>query len=107
LPGYQEHIWTHTSSFFTIYLRFGEDPNVADVVEVIAGRQQEATTQGSTRPFGSSILVAGLTPGQAGTLAPTLYRADPSGTYTLWKAVAIGQVRGVFRAVCRGQQWGG
>lgn len=84
---------------------------MGELVEMVAGKQQEATMQGSKRPFGSSILVAGLVSGSSSSSSsngssndsdkkkggrssffyPRIYRTDPSGSYTLWKACAIGQ----------------
>lgn len=65
-------------------------------MDVIAGKLQEATMQGSKRPYGTSILLAGFTrPGYGcADVAPLLYRLEPSGAYSLWKACAIGKVRG-------------
>lgn len=82
---------------------------MGELVEMVAGKQQEATMQGSKRPFGSSILVAGLISGNnnngnngssngrgnkrkgSNVFYPRIYRTDPSGSYSLWKACAIGQ----------------
>lgn len=71
---------------------------MAEVVEIIAAKQQEATMQGRRRPYGSSILIAGLleeTPDPATKsnkqLFPRIYKTDPSGTFTLWKACAVGR----------------
>ncbi len=73
--------------------KFGETIPLGELVEVVAGKQQEATMQGSKRPFGSSLLVVGLLgePGGRGKKYPRIYRTDPSGAYTLWKACALGQ----------------
>lgn len=82
----------------------GEEMALGEVAEGVATRQQEATMQGNKRPFGASVLVAGLVPssdnaegGQRGRgrrlFVPRIYRTDPSGAYTLWRACAIGQVR--------------
>ena len=87
---------------------------MGELVEMVAGKQQEATMQGSKRPFGSSILVAGLISSTSTSSSssngnngssngrgnkrkgsnfsyPRIYRTDPSGSYSLWKACAIGQ----------------
>lgn len=48
---------------------------------------QEYTQRGGVRPFGVSVLVAGLD----ATGAPALYQVDPSGAYIHWKATAIGK----------------
>ena len=39
------------------------------------------------RPFGVSLLVAGFD----STRGPSLYQVDPSGSYYMWKASAIGK----------------
>merc|ERR1712176_1729087 len=51
-----------------------------------AGVMQEYTQSGGVRPFGISILVAGLDDD-----GPKLYQLDPSGAYFGWKATAIGK----------------
>ena len=48
---------------------------------------QEYTQSGGVRPFGVSLLLAGLD--ADGT--PRLYQVDPSGAYFGWKATAIGR----------------
>ena len=48
---------------------------------------QEYTQSGGVRPFGVSLLMAGLD--ADGT--PKLYQVDPSGAYFGWKATAIGK----------------
>lgn len=48
---------------------------------------QEYTQSGGVRPFGISLLVAGLD----GDGTPALYQVDPSGAYFGWKATAIGK----------------
>jgi 20S proteasome alpha/beta subunit len=48
---------------------------------------QEYTQSGGVRPFGVSLLVAGLD----GDGTPALYQVDPSGAYFGWKATAIGK----------------
>jgi 20S proteasome subunit alpha 2 len=48
---------------------------------------QEYTQSGGVRPFGVSILVAGIEADQT----PRLYQVDPSGAYFAWKATAIGK----------------
>lgn len=48
---------------------------------------QEYTQRGGVRPFGVSLLVAGID----GDGTPRLYQVDPSGAYFGWKATAIGK----------------
>jgi 20S proteasome subunit alpha 2 len=49
---------------------------------------QEYTQSGGVRPFGVSLLVAGMD----GDGVPRLFQVDPSGAYFGWKATAIGKV---------------
>ena len=42
--------------------------------------------RGGVRPFGVSCVIAGANPD--GTA--TLYQTDPAGTYSAWKAAAVG-----------------
>lgn len=57
------------------------------LVKETAGVMQEYTQRGGVRPFGISLLVAGLN----GDGTPALYQVDPSGAYFGWKATAIGK----------------
>jgi 20S proteasome subunit alpha 4 len=86
-------------------LTLDEPISVDYLTKYIAGVQQRYTQSGGVRPFGISTLIVGFDP--AG--APALYQTDPSGTYSAWKANAIGRnsktVRGP-RGTGRGQQLG-
>ena len=47
---------------------------------------QEYTQRGGIRPFGVSLLIAGVD-----HEGPKLYQVDPSGAFYAWKATAIGK----------------
>ena len=47
---------------------------------------QEYTQIGGVRPFGVSLLIAGVD-----KEGPKLYQVDPSGTFFAWKATSIGK----------------
>lgn len=66
---------------------YGEVQPVSQLVKNTAGTMQEYTQLGGVRPFGISLLVAGL----QGDGTPGLYQVDPSGAYFGWKATAIGK----------------
>jgi 20S proteasome subunit alpha 2 len=69
------------------YLQYGEIEPVGHLVKGTASVMQEYTQRGGVRPFGISVLVAGLDADQN----PALYQVDPSGTYIQWKATAMGR----------------
>jgi 20S proteasome subunit alpha 4 len=52
----------------------------------IAKTQQSYTQRGGVRPFGVSSMIAGFSTDGS----PQLYLTDPAGTYSAWKANAIG-----------------
>ncbi|PWN46919.1 putative PRE8-20S proteasome subunit Y7 [Violaceomyces palustris] len=66
---------------------YGEYPPTRVLVQEIATVMQEATQSGGVRPFGVSLLVAGYDSARG----PSLYQVDPSGSYFMWKASAIGK----------------
>eukprot|EP01057_Protomagalhaensia_wolfi_P002549 Protomagalhaensia_wolfi_Nauph_80__2548@NODE_2707_length_1010_cov_695_075180_g2119_i0_p1_GENE_NODE_2707_length_1010_cov_695_075180_g2119_i0NODE_2707_length_1010_cov_695_075180_g2119_i0_p1_ORF_typecomplete_len237_score46_35Proteasome/PF00227_26/9_1e54Proteasome_A_N/PF10584_9/4_1e06Proteasome_A_N/PF10584_9/1_8e02Proteasome_A_N/PF10584_9/4e03_NODE_2707_length_1010_cov_695_075180_g2119_i027737 len=65
---------------------FGEPIPTLQLVKTIATIMQEFTQSGGVRPFGVSLLVAGIDNGN-----PRLFQVDPSGAYFAWKATAIGR----------------
>jgi 20S proteasome subunit alpha 4 len=68
-------------------LTLDEPASVEYMTKYIAGVQQKYTQSGGVRPFGISTLIVGFDP--AGR--PSLFQTDPSGTYSAWKANAIGR----------------
>uniref|UniRef100_A0A7S2KZ24 Proteasome alpha-type subunits domain-containing protein n=1 Tax=Leptocylindrus danicus TaxID=163516 RepID=A0A7S2KZ24_9STRA len=75
------------------YVRmYEEDVPVSIMTKHAASVMQEYTQSGGVRPFGVSLLVAGLDYEEDGsTMVPRLYQVDPSGAYFGWKATAIGK----------------
>ena len=68
--------------------QYGETEPVKMLVRDMASVCQEYTQRGGVRPFGVSLLAAGL---EADMVTPALYQIDPSGTYFQWRATAIGK----------------
>jgi len=69
------------------YIGMYHDPiPTAQIVRDCAGVMQEFTQQGGVRPFGISLMIAGVD-----DQGPQLYQVDPSGAYFGWKASAIGK----------------
>lgn len=68
-------------------LTLDEPASVEHMTRYIAGVQQKYTQSGGVRPFGISTLIVGFDP----LGRPALYQTDPSGTFSAWKANAIGR----------------
>jgi len=67
-------------------------PTVEYVARFIAGVQQRFTQSGGVRPFGISVLVVGFDDlGANGGKVPRVFQTDPSGTFSEWKANAMGR----------------
>ncbi|EGG22055.1 proteasome subunit alpha type 7 [Cavenderia fasciculata] len=68
-------------------LSLDDTPTVEYIAKYIAGIQQRYTQSGGVRPFGISTLIVGFD--SDGT--PRLFQTDPSGSFSSWKAAAIGR----------------
>lgn len=62
-------------------------PSTEYIARFIGTTQQKYTQRGGVRPFGLSVLVAGVNPDGK----PQLWATDPSGVYSAWKANAVGR----------------
>jgi 20S proteasome subunit alpha 4 len=68
-------------------LTLEDKASVEHMARYIGGVQQKYTQSGGVRPFGLATLICGFS--QEGKAE--LWHTDPSGTYTAWKANAIGR----------------
>jgi len=68
------------------YLRSDELAKPEEIARYISSIQQRYTMRGGRRPFGLTILVAGIDNGK-----PQLFTCDPAGVYFQWRAVAAGK----------------
>lgn len=66
-------------------ITYSEPIEISALVKDICDRKQRFTQMGGIRPFGVSLLVAGIDGG------PHLYETDPSGTMREWRAHAVGR----------------
>lgn len=73
-------------------LSYDEPISVQSLVVNICDTKQIHTQYGGARPFGVSLLVAGVDDN-----GPQLYTTDPSGSFWGWKAAAIGKESDVVR----------
>lgn len=71
----------------TYYLTYDEYPQAKVLVTDVASTIQDYTQSGGVRPFGVSLLVAGLDSNRQ----PQLFQVDPSGMFFAWRATAIGK----------------
>jgi proteasome alpha subunit len=70
-------------------LTYDEPISVKDLAKRICDFKQQFTQFGGVRPFGVSLLIAGIDE------KPRLYETDPSGALLEYKATAIGAGRNV------------
>lgn len=66
-------------------ITYSEAIETSALVKDISDRKQRFTQMGGIRPFGVSLLIAGM------NTTPHLYETDPSGTLREWKAHSIGR----------------
>jgi proteasome alpha subunit len=66
-------------------ITYSEPIEIHTLVKDICDRKQRFTQMGGIRPFGVSLLVAGMNE------VPHLFETDPSGTLREWKAHAVGR----------------
>lgn len=86
-PDYRVLVRNARKAAQTYYRQYREPKPISQLVKSTASLMQEYTQSGGVRPFGVSLLLAGLD--ADGT--PRLYQVDPSGAYFAWKATAIGR----------------
>lgn len=66
-------------------LIYDEPVDIEAIAKRIADMNQQYTQYAGVRPFGVSLIIAGVDEG------PVVYLADPTGTYSGFHAIAIGQ----------------
>lgn len=86
-PDYRVLVRKARKSAQAYYREYRETKPVGQLVKSTASVMQEYTQSGGVRPFGVSLLVAGMD----GDGVPRLFQVDPSGAYFGWKATAIGK----------------
>ncbi|MHA1944294.1 MAG: archaeal proteasome endopeptidase complex subunit alpha [Candidatus Thorarchaeota archaeon] len=73
-------------------LSYDEPISIQSLVVNICDTKQMHTQYGGVRPYGVSLLLAGID-----DQGPQLYTTDPSGSFWGWKAAAIGKEADVVR----------
>ena len=66
-------------------ITYNEMPSVESIARSVCDTMQVYTQYGGIRPFGVSLLIAGVD-----TMGPKLFEAEPSGAMTAYKADSIG-----------------
>ena len=75
---------------------YGEKIGVEPLVKKISDYVQQYTQYGGVRPFGTSLLVAGIDDTDV-----YLFETEPSGAFTGYKASCIGRGRETIMAICQ------
>jgi len=91
-PDYRVLVRKARKQAQSYYREYHETKPISQIVKSTASLMQEYTQSGGVRPFGVSLLVAGMD----GDGVPRLFQVDPSGAYFGWKATAIGKVSARF-----------
>jgi len=86
-PDYRVLVRKARKTAQSYYRVYRETQPAGQLVKATAAVMQEYTQSGGVRPFGVSLLVAGMD----GDGVPRLFQVDPSGAYFGWKATAIGK----------------
>jgi len=86
-PDYRVLVRKARKAAQAYFREYRETKPVGQLVKSTASVMQEYTQSGGVRPFGVSLLVAGMD----GDGVPRLFQVDPSGAYFGWKATAIGK----------------
>ena len=68
-------------------LIYDEPVDIEAIAKRIADMNQQYTQYAGVRPFGVSLIIAGVDDGSG----PVVFLADPTGTYSGFHAIAIGQ----------------
>ncbi|EED87657.1 proteasome subunit alpha type 2 [Thalassiosira pseudonana CCMP1335] len=86
-PDYRVLVRKARKSSQAYYREYRETKPISQLVKSTASVMQEYTQSGGVRPFGVSLLMAGMD----GDGTRRLFQVDPSGAYFGWKATAIGK----------------
>ena len=79
-------------------ITFDEPVDVISLVKDICDMKQFYTQVGGARPFGVSLLLAGITNGK-----PELYMTDPTGIFFAYKATAMGEAETELKEILEKQ----
>lgn len=75
---------------------YDSDINVETIIKDIANAKQKFTQYGGVRPFGISVIIAGVS-----SKKPQLYLSDVTGNYFSYRAAAVGQNDEKIREILR------